>query len=100
LKILWAKANKILPVHSGGDIRSITLPGIAASMRLRFSPTTMEHPMPHTRLRCGSSFRGQFAFARKSAGWLAEAWLGLCGSAAAQAPYAVSRFAAARSSSH
>jgi glycosyltransferase involved in cell wall biosynthesis len=25
LKILWAKANKILPVHSGGDIRSYNL---------------------------------------------------------------------------
>jgi glycosyltransferase involved in cell wall biosynthesis len=25
LKILWAKANKVLPVHSGGDIRSYNL---------------------------------------------------------------------------
>jgi glycosyltransferase involved in cell wall biosynthesis len=25
LKILWAKANKILPVHSGGDIRSYNI---------------------------------------------------------------------------
>ena len=25
MKILWVKANKILPVHSGGDIRSFNL---------------------------------------------------------------------------
>ena len=25
MKILWAKANKILPVHSGGDIRSYNI---------------------------------------------------------------------------
>jgi glycosyltransferase involved in cell wall biosynthesis len=37
LKILWAKANKILPVHSGGDIRSYNLARhLAAQHELTF----------------------------------------------------------------
>ena len=95
MKILWAKANKILPVHSGGDIRSYNLARqLAARHELTFfsyydgapdaayEKTLREHfpgavplctgPRHDTALRRGLDYALRFP---------------------RQAPYAVSRFA-------
>ena len=95
MKILWAKANKILPVHSGGDIRSYNIAReLAARHELTFfsyydgAPDTayectLREQFPGA--VCVSTGRAQDSSLRRGLDYVARF--------PSRAPYAVSRFA-------
>jgi len=97
MRILWVKADKLLPVQNGGNIRSYhVLRFCRHGMSSRFIPT-----MEGTRTRttsvscsgsCGSSRR---VHGQEGTGG-SRARPRLSGHVGAQPPYAVSRFANAR----
>jgi glycosyltransferase involved in cell wall biosynthesis len=98
MKILWVKANKILPVHSGGDLRSFNiLRQLAVRQEVIFfsyydGPLDAEYEkqlqeqLPGS--VCVSTGRGQASLMARSADYL---WR-----LPNAAPYAVSRFASGK----
>ncbi|HUO14440.1 MAG TPA: glycosyltransferase family 4 protein [Verrucomicrobiae bacterium] len=98
VKILWVKANKILPVHSGGDIRSYHLArNLAAKHKLVFfSYYDGEHDDAYAQ-QLAEHFPGAVAVCtgRKKSRWWGHA-LDYLANLPGGKPYAVSRFESSR----
>jgi glycosyltransferase involved in cell wall biosynthesis len=98
VRILWVKANKLLPVHSGGDIRSYNIAhGLAAQHDLTFlsyydgtRDQEYEKELKH-------HFPGSVCFCtEKPTTSLPTRVLDYMARFSSEAPYAVSRFASQR----
>jgi glycosyltransferase involved in cell wall biosynthesis len=95
LRILWAKANKILPVHSGGDIRSYNL---ARQLATHHELTFFSYYDGVQDLDYEKALEGHFGGAvsvctGKSTGTTLERGWDYALRLASNAPYAISRFA-------
>jgi glycosyltransferase involved in cell wall biosynthesis len=95
LRILWAKANKILPVHSGGDIRSYN---IARQLAAQHELTFFSYYDGARDLEYEKALQEHFPAAvglctGKSGGTLLRRGWDYALRLADRAPYAVSRFA-------
>jgi len=95
LRILWIKANKLLPVHSGGDIRSYN---IARQLAQRHELTFLSYydgakDRDYER-QLGERFPGAICIAtEKAEGSLLNRGIDYVGHLASPLPYAVGRFA-------
>jgi len=98
LRILWAKANKILPVHSGGDIRSYNLARqLAAQHELTFfSYYDGARDMEYEKALQGNFPGAVSVCTGKSRGTPLKRVWDYALRLADKAPYAVSRFASHR----
>jgi glycosyltransferase involved in cell wall biosynthesis len=98
MKILWVKANKLLPVHSGGDIRSYN---IARQLSHRHELVFFSYydgkqdPGYETQLRQHFSGAVCAPSGKKNSARLARA-LDYCVHLSSPLPYAISRFASAK----
>jgi glycosyltransferase involved in cell wall biosynthesis len=95
LRILWVKANKLLPVHSGGDIRSYN---IARQMAGRHEFTFVSYydgaPDPDYERQLAEHFPGSVCISTgKSEGSTLGRGMDYVGRLASSLPYAVGRFA-------
>lgn len=95
MRILWVKANKLLPVQSGGDIRSYH---IAKHLARKHSLTFFSYYDGDTDLKYEAALQREFPdnvclSTGKQAAGLLQRGLDYAKQAAGEAPYAVSRFA-------
>ena len=95
MKILWAKANKILPVHSGGDIRSYNIVRqLAAQHEVTFLSYYDGMPDPEYEKALRGHFPGAVCICTgKQHDTALRRGLDYLARFPRQAPYAVSRFA-------
>jgi glycosyltransferase involved in cell wall biosynthesis len=95
LKILWAKANKILPVHSGGDIRSYNIAReLAAQHEVTFFSYYDGAPDAAYEVALREQFPGAVCVCTgRAQGGSLRRGLDYVARLPRQAPYAVSRFA-------
>lgn len=95
LRLLWVKANKLLPVHSGGDIRSYN---IARQLARRHELTFLSYydgaQDPDYERQLSNCFPGAVCIATgKSEGSTLGRGIDYVGHLASPLPFAVSRFA-------
>jgi glycosyltransferase involved in cell wall biosynthesis len=95
LRILWVKANKLLPVHSGGDIRSYNIARqLARIHELTFLSYYSGAQDPDYERQLFERFPGAVCIATgKSEGSNLSRGIDYVGRLASPLPYAVSRFA-------
>jgi len=94
LRILWVKANKLLPVHSGGDIRSYNIARqLARHHELTFVSYYDGAKDPDYEQRLCERFPGAICIAtEKSEGSFLNRGIDYVGRLASPLPYAVGRF--------
>jgi glycosyltransferase involved in cell wall biosynthesis len=96
VKILWAKANKLLPLHSGGDIRSYHIARhLASRHELCFFSYYDGRPDPDYERRLAEDFPGACCVSTGRAESGPARVLNYISRLGDRAPYAVSRFKSA-----
>jgi glycosyltransferase involved in cell wall biosynthesis len=96
VKILWVKANKLLPLHSGGDIRSFHLARhISSRHELCFLSYYDGEPDPPYERELKEKFPGACCVCTAKSQALPARAFDYLGKLLDQAPYAVSRFKSA-----
>ena len=98
MKILWVKANKLLPVQSGGDIRSYNIAKqLARKHQLTFLSYYNGEADPEYERALQLEFPGAICFSTgKHTGGFLQRGLDYAFQAVGDEPYAVSRFACAQ----
>ncbi len=97
MKILWVKANKLLPVHSGGDIRSYHLArSLAARHELVFFSYYDGMPEPNYERELGEHLPGAVCLCTERPESKSARLLDYLRRLPSGAPYAVSRFQSSR----